>query len=129
MPHMTLEYSANVVPNFDDERLFNALHMQLAEAGDLRTQDFKSRIFPVEAFHIGLGNDNASFVRLNIETFFGKSAQQKRDLAQVALQVLSEHFHEALARGNCDIAVQITELERASYARVRSSDLVEKPHV
>lgn len=125
MPHMTLEYSTNVATGIDNERLFNALHMQLAEVGELRVQDFKSRIFKVDTFHIGLGNDNASFVRLNIETFFGKSAQQKKDLSQVALQVLSEHFQEALIRGNCDIAVQITELERASYARTRSSDLVE----
>ncbi len=126
MPHMTLEYSTNVGASIDNQQLFNALHVQLAEAGDLRTQDFKSRVFPVETFHIGLGDDNASFVRLNIETFFGKSAQQKSDLAQSALKVLSEHFNEALSSGNCDIAVQITELEKASYARVRSSDLVEK---
>ena len=51
---------------------------------------------------------------------------QLADLSCVALKVLSEHFHEALTHGNCDIAVQITELERESYARVRSSDLVEK---
>lgn len=126
MPHMTLEYSTNAITDIDTERLFNALHVQMAEAGELRIQDFKSRIFPVENFHIGLGRDNASFVRLNIETFFGKSAQQKMNLTQVALQVLSEHFYEALTHGSCDIAVQITELERASYARVRSSDMVEK---
>ncbi|MCU1717267.1 5-carboxymethyl-2-hydroxymuconate Delta-isomerase [Pseudomonas sp. 5P_3.1_Bac2] len=126
MPHMTLEYSANVGAGLDTETLFNQLHGQLAEAGDLRSQDFKSRIFPVENFHIGLGHDNASFVRLNIETFFGKTAEQKQNLSQVALQVLSEHFHQALSNGNCDIAVQISELERASYARVRSSDLAGK---
>ena len=44
----------------------------------------------------------------------------------MALEVLSEYFNEALVHGNCDIAVQITELEKESYARVRSSDLEEK---
>lgn len=125
MPHLTLEYSINAGPAPDSQPLFNALHVQLAQAGELRTQDFKSRIFPVDTFHIGLGDGDASFVRLNIETFFGKSAQQKKAMSQVALRVLSEHFHQALTLGNCDIAVQITELERESYARVRSSDLVE----
>ncbi len=125
MPHMTIEYSTNASVGVDSERLFSALHEQLAEVGELRVQDFKSRVFPVDNFHIGLGKDNASFVRLNIETFIGKSSDQKKELAQVALQVLSEHFNEALNNGNCDIAVQITELERASYARVRSSDLKE----
>ncbi|KPB86324.1 Unknown protein sequence [Pseudomonas syringae pv. maculicola] len=41
MPHMTLEYSTNAITHIDNERLFNTLHVQLAEAGDLRTQDFK----------------------------------------------------------------------------------------
>ncbi|MOA58811.1 hypothetical protein D3C78_1832860 [compost metagenome] len=65
-------------------------------------------------------------MRLNIETFIGKSLQQKKALSCVALEVLSEHFHEALAHENCDIAVQITELEKETYARIRSADLVEK---
>ena len=126
MPHLTLEYSSNTGAGLDNRRLFDALHVQLAKAGGFRIQDFKSRVFPVNTFHIGLNNDDASFVRLNIETFFGKIVQQKQNLSQVALNVLSEHFHNALTHGNCDIAVQITDLERESYARMRSSDLKEK---
>lgn len=126
MPHMTLEYSTNVGAGIDSKQLFSILHVQLAKAGELRTQDFKSRVFPVDTFYVGLAKDNASFVRLNIETFIGKSTQQKKSISRVALEVLSEYFNEALVHGNCDIAVQITELEKESYARVRSSDLEEK---
>ncbi|WP_277374786.1 5-carboxymethyl-2-hydroxymuconate isomerase [Pseudomonas sp. AA-38] len=126
MPHLTLEYSSNTGSGLDSRQLFDTLHVQLAQAGGFRTQDFKSRVFPVDTFHIGKGNDSASFVRLNIETFSGKSTQQKQNLSQVALNVLSEHFHDALAHGNCDIAVQITELELESYARMRSNELEEK---
>ncbi|MEV6954426.1 5-carboxymethyl-2-hydroxymuconate Delta-isomerase [Streptomyces sp. NPDC051183] len=123
MPHLVLEYSGNVRETPDPAELFTELHTALAEAGGFRLQDFKSRAGRAQVYFIGDGSREQAFVNLDIRTFGGKSPELRTAVSETALAVLREHFRRALAETDCDVSVQITELDRPSYARTRSADL------
>ncbi|WP_405551827.1 5-carboxymethyl-2-hydroxymuconate Delta-isomerase [Streptomyces sp. NBC_01171] len=122
MPHLVLEYSGNVRDDVDPAAVFGKLHNALAEAGGFRFQDFKSRAVRMDRFLIGDGSYEQSFVNLDIRTFAGKSIEARAAISEAALAVLTEFFPATLRETACDISVQVTELDRASFARMRSGD-------
>lgn len=124
MPHLCLDCSGNIVESLEPSSLFPRLHAELAKAGQFRVQDFKSRLIRHPDFFIGAGTGDQAFVALDIRTFNGKSPQEKSAISHAALTVLTDYFTDSLTRYACDISVQITEIERASYSRHRSLELV-----
>ncbi|MBT2406184.1 MULTISPECIES: 5-carboxymethyl-2-hydroxymuconate Delta-isomerase [unclassified Streptomyces] len=122
MPHLVLEYSGNIRETVDATALFTELHSALAGAGGFRLQDFKSRATRVRTYFIGDGSREQAFVNLDIRTFGGKPPELRTAVSEAALAVLREHFRRTLAETDCDVSVQITELDRPSYARTRSTD-------
>ena len=125
MPHLTLEYSTNLAGRLDFQALFSELHQVLAGVSSFKIQDFKSRGYPASAFFIGKGNANQSFINLDIATFGGKSTEERKLLTETALRVLSAYFRDTLTSTSCDISVQVTELERAVFSRLRSEEMLE----
>ena len=122
MPHLVLEYSGNARDLLDPAGFFKELHTELAPAGGFRIQDFKSRAVRMSDHFIGDGSHEQSFVNLDIRTFGGKTPEQRTAISEVALKVLARAFPLTLAETACDISVQITELDRPSFARLRSPD-------
>jgi 5-carboxymethyl-2-hydroxymuconate isomerase len=122
VPHLILEYSGNTRESLDPASLFRELHNELAAVGGFRTQDFKSRAVRMEQYFIGDGSQEQSFVNLDIRTFGGKSPESKAAISEQALAVLARAFERTLRETACDISVQITELDRPSFARTRSTD-------
>lgn len=120
MPHVMLEYSGNVREDLDVPGLFVELHALLATAGEFRVQDFKSRAVRMNDYFIGDGTYEQAFVNLDIRTFAGKSEELRGRISRAALRVLTEHFQRTMDEVACDISVQITELDRKSFARARS---------
>lgn len=123
MPHLVLEYSSNVRETADPKTLFLEIHKVLIEVGDFRLPDFKSRAIKYDLYFIGDGTIEQAFVNLDIRTFGGKTADTKQKVIQAALNVLSRYFAKTMKACHCDISVQITELERASYSCQRSADV------
>ncbi|TQF02605.1 5-carboxymethyl-2-hydroxymuconate Delta-isomerase [Kitasatospora acidiphila] len=122
MPHLVLEYSGNIREAIDPADVLGKLHAALTDAGGFRHQDFKSRAVRMDRYFIGDGSYEQSFVNLDIRTFAGKSAEVRAAVSEAALAVLIEAFATTLRETACDISVQITDLDRTSYARSRSAD-------
>ncbi|CAL9632285.1 5-carboxymethyl-2-hydroxymuconate Delta-isomerase [Streptomyces sp. NPDC057375] len=122
MPHLVLEYSANVREDMDTAALFGKLHTALVVAGGFRLQDFKSRAVRMNRYFIGDGSHEQSFVNLDVRTFGGKSTEARTAISEAALAVLAEAFATTLRETACDISVQVTELDRPTFARTRSED-------
>lgn len=119
MPHLFLEYTDNLRDTVEIPSLFLSIHQALVEVGDFRMSDFKSRALLHRNFLIGDGSSDQAFVNLDIRTFPGKSDLMKRAISEAALAALATRFPKTLATCDCDISVQISELDRQSYARRR----------
>ncbi|MFI9630541.1 5-carboxymethyl-2-hydroxymuconate Delta-isomerase [Streptomyces sp. NPDC052042] len=122
MPHLVLEYSGNVREAFDPAVVFAEIHTVLSAAGGFRPYDFKSRAVRLDTYAVGDGSREQAFVNLDIRTFAGKSPATRAAIAEAALAVLTRAFARTMSETGCDVSVQVTELDRASYARARSRD-------
>jgi 5-carboxymethyl-2-hydroxymuconate isomerase len=117
MPHCIFEYSANIADEPDWLQLVKQIHEKLVSTGLFVAEDIKSRIRKQEHFVIGRGEPNQSFVTLNLQILEGRSDEIKRQLTQMALDVLAPAFPKSVAQQKFSITVQVTDIHRASYKR------------
>jgi 5-carboxymethyl-2-hydroxymuconate isomerase len=93
------------------------VHEKLISTGQFVASDIKSRVIRYEDYVIGNGEENQSFVTLNLQILEGRSDEFKRELPQMALEILVAAFPISLAEQRCSITVQVNEIHRASYQR------------
>ena len=117
MPHCIFEYSANIADEPDWPQIMMKVHEKLIATGQFVAGDIKSRVIRHDNYWIGNGEDNQSFVTLNLQILDGRSDELKREIAAMALEILVAAFQKSLAEQKCSITVQVSEIHRASYQR------------
>ena len=119
MPHLVLELSANVPDRPDLRGVLLDLHEALLASGPFDRQDLKSRAVRHDVFAVADGAEDRAFVALSIAILDGRSDETKAALAQAALDVLARAFPMLVEDGRGAISVEVRDLHRASYRRVR----------
>jgi 5-carboxymethyl-2-hydroxymuconate isomerase len=119
MPHLVLEYSANVPDRPDPKRVLLDLHDALVASALFEKKDLKSRAVKHDVFTVADGAQDRAFVALSIAILDGRSDDVKAALSEAALDVLVRAFPKLVAGGRGAISVEIRDLHRASYRRVR----------
>ena len=122
MPHLVLEYTANVPDRPDLPRVLLDLNEALAASALFERRDVKSRAVRHDVFAVADGAGDLSFVALSIAILEGRSDEVKGALAEAALDVLVRAFPKLVAGGRGAISVEVRDLERAGYRRVRVRD-------
>ena len=119
MPHLVLEYSANVPDRPDFRRLLLDLHEALLAAAPFERKDLKSRAIRHDVFAVADGAEDLAFVALSIAILDGRPDDVKAALSDAALEVLVRAYPVLVAGGRGAISVEVRDLHRASYRRVR----------
>jgi 5-carboxymethyl-2-hydroxymuconate isomerase len=119
MPHLVLEYSANVPDQPDFRHVLLDLHDALVASALFERKDIKSRAVRHDVFAVADGAEDRAFVALSIAILDGRPDEVKAALSEAALDVLVRAFPELVAGGRGAISVEIRDLHRASYRRVR----------
>ena len=119
MPHLVLEYSANVPDEPDLRRVLLDLHEALMASALFERKDIKSRAVRRDVFFTGDGAEDRAFVALSIAILEGRSDEVKAALSEAALDVLVGAFPNLAEGGRGAISVEVRDLHRASYRRVR----------
>lgn len=119
MPHLLLECSANVPDSPDLRRVLLDLHEALMASALFDRKDLKSRAVRHEVFAVADGTEDRAFVALSIAILDGRADEVKAALSDAALDVLIRAFPRLVAGGRGAISVEVRDLHRASYRRVR----------
>ncbi len=122
MPHLVLEYSANVLDEPDLRRVLLDLHEAVMASGLFERKDIKSRAVRHDVFAVADGAEDRAFVALSIAILDGRPDDVKAALAEAALEVLVGSYPKLVAGGRGAISVEIRDLHRASYRRVQVRD-------
>lgn len=116
MPHLTLEYSANLNA-FDTKATLLALNESLATSGHFENElDIKSRGLPRDAFQVGTSSEPRAFVHATLSILSGRTLDTRRALTERVLAVLKAHC-VAPSGTHLQLSVQLVEMERESYAK------------
>jgi len=120
MPHCILEYSHNLVDRPDLRHVLQEVNGALIATGLFDPGDIKSRAVAHDTVVIGDGATDRTFVTVDVQMLEGKSDAVKAQLAESVLAVLERAYPETLARTRCSLTVQITDIHRGSYRRIRT---------
>jgi len=115
MPHLTLEYSANVTVESDLASLFHRLHEALVQTGGIRLENCKSRAYPARDFLVGSGSEGSAFVHLDIRFLEGRPAEVRQSIGQEARDILVEWFQFSVDTLDLQVTVEVRDIERALY--------------
>ena len=119
MPHLVLEYTANVPDRPDFRRVLLDLHDALAATGLFDRKDLKSRALRHDVFAVADGAEDRPFVALSVAILEGRPEETKAAVSEAALDVLVRAFPRLVDAGRGAISVEVRDLHRASYRRVR----------
>jgi 5-carboxymethyl-2-hydroxymuconate isomerase len=122
MPHCILEYTDNLLDDFDNQVILKEIHEALAATGLFKIDHIKSRAVIHKQFYVGDGENNTGFAALNLAIFHGRDTSTRKMLSERCLAVLKPHFIKSLSGMKFDITVQITEIDRDSYTKYTRPD-------
>ena len=110
MPHIIIEYSAEVAEKIDISKIVDAAH-QGAMASDLFPEyDIKTRAIGYTLHRTGQTRD--SFVHLAVHLLDGRTDAQKSMLSECVLSTVEPLLAEVVSVG-----VEIVDIHRASYRK------------
>lgn len=115
MPHLTLEYTANLAQSVDLVGILHELHRLMTDAAGVRIENLKSRAIRRDVFVIGEGEHEEGFVHLEIALLSGRPAAIKEQIGRQSLTILERHFAPQENASSVQITVEIRDIDRASY--------------
>ena len=117
MPHLTVEYSANLTA-LAPRALLLRLNQALVDAGHAKELDIKGRAIAFEDFQIGTEPGNRAFVHVKLLLLSGRTPEVKREIADRLLQVLQQQtdWPQGML---VQCAVELRDIDRAAFASGR----------
>src|SRR5512145_278065 len=97
MPHLTLEYTDNL--SFDVQPLLARLHAELVATGAINLKGIKSRAIRHAQYRIADGNEEYSFVHVNLLIRAGRPLETQQEAAQRVMSVLKDTFRHYSENG------------------------------
>lgn len=116
VPHLTLEYSANLPEPADVPGLLATLHEALASLG-IQLDDCKSRVYRCESYRVGTGIVERAFAHLTLAVLDSRLLETQRMAGELALGWLRNAF--VTSGLDCDMTVEVREIRAASYFKAR----------
>jgi 5-carboxymethyl-2-hydroxymuconate isomerase len=115
MPHLTLEYTANLQDRTPTPELLNSIHRVLERLGGIKIENCKSRWWKVEDWAVGDGQAPSGFVHLDLRFLEGRSEETKRAIGDATLEVLKAHFGPPNPELDLQITVEVQDIRSATY--------------
>jgi 5-carboxymethyl-2-hydroxymuconate isomerase len=118
MPHILLEYSANLAHPPSHRAVFADLHEALRPLECVDVAHLKSRAVRHEDVYIGDGDRARTFVHLQVQLLSGRDQSVRQRLAKECMRVLEGHFVETVVGPQCQMSVEVREMERSTYVKL-----------
>ncbi|MHA3737665.1 5-carboxymethyl-2-hydroxymuconate Delta-isomerase [Pseudomonas sp. Eth.TT006] len=116
MPHLHMEYTANL-PQLNADVALIRLNNVLVGSGQFAAEfDIKSRAVKVETFKVGTGISERGFVYVKLAMLSGRSPQIKQQLSESLLAALKD-LCEWPAGVELQLCVELVDIDRESYSK------------
>jgi len=115
MPHLTLEYTANLKERAPDPDLLLSLHRLLESVAGIKIGNCKSRWRRLEEWLVGDGKGESAFVHLDLRFLEGRPLSVKQAVGAGAMELLRAHFAPASKGLDLQITVEVGDIQKATY--------------
>jgi 5-carboxymethyl-2-hydroxymuconate isomerase len=121
MPHLKLEYSANIKERINPEELFSSCHRTIAHVINANLSRCQSRVTCCDLFHVGEGSQEEAFIYLEVLLMEGRTASKLQELGSQLLTILENYFSGSLRELKVQMAVRLVELSTSLYFKKESN--------
>jgi 5-carboxymethyl-2-hydroxymuconate isomerase len=115
MPHLTLEFSANILEKNNMTSLFKECHVMLAHALPSELARCKSRAIESSFYYVGDGQPNNAFVHVSLKVMPGRSFDTLKNVGDNMMKILKDNFSESLKKLHLQITVEISDLQKTYF--------------
>ncbi|QZP35793.1 5-carboxymethyl-2-hydroxymuconate Delta-isomerase [Pseudomonas sp. DR48] len=116
MPHLHMEYTANL-PGLNADLALLRLNNTLVASGQFAAEfDIKSRAVKVQTFKVGTALAERAFVHVKLALLSGRSPQIKKQLSESLLAV-AQDLCEWPTGVEVQVCVEILDIDRESYTK------------
>jgi len=123
MPHITIEYTANLTPARKWRELMGLIHDVLTDVGGIDRGNCKSRAVALKDVLVGDGSAAAAFVHVDVRFLEGRPPELKREIGSHILRLLREHVPAPPGIQDLQLTVEVRDIERQMYFKVPEGSL------
>lgn len=118
MPHLNLEYTANLAEAFDVPSALRGANAALLATGIIDApEQMKSRATRLNDYRVGNFDDGEGFIHARMHIMAGRSIVQRQQLGQALVTALQSVL-APVASIRVQITVEITEMLHDTYQKV-----------
>ena len=108
MPHLTLEYTANI--EVDVQPLLARLHEEVVATGAINMKGLKSRAIKHTQYRIADGDPNYAFVHVGLLIREGRPIEIQKEATRRVMAVLKDTFGHRFEKGHLSLSVDLKEM-------------------
>ena len=110
MPHIVMEYSANLSEQVSSTKLLNALHQTVVDSGLFSPEAVKARSVAFSDYVLPEGAD--TFAHVTVAILNGRTIEQRQGLSEAVFARL-----QAALPKDAKLSVTIHEMEKETYKK------------
>jgi len=120
MPHVVVEYSANLEPAIDIAALVREVHGAVLASGVFELGAVRTRAERRDVFVIADGDPDNGFVHVDLRIAPGRDAVTRKRVAQGVLDAVATATREVFARSGLGISVELREIDNTAALRLNN---------
>jgi len=124
MPHVVVEYSANLEEELDIRALLKKIHDAVLASGVFKISAVLTRAERREVYVIADGDPDNAFMHIDVRMGPGRDAATRMSVAQGVLDTIVTETREVFARTGLGLSVEVREIDNS--AAVRKNNLHER---
>jgi 5-carboxymethyl-2-hydroxymuconate isomerase len=120
MPHITIEYSANLEKDVDIRALVHGVHAAALASGVFEMGAVRTRAERRDVYEIADGDPANAFIHVDLNMAPGRDVAARKRVAQATLDVVAEATKAVFTRSGLALSVEIHEIDNATALRLNN---------
>jgi 5-carboxymethyl-2-hydroxymuconate isomerase len=117
MPHIIVEYSANLDDQIDIQKLIEAVHQAALRTGVFEVAAVRTRAERRDDYVIADGHEDNAFVAISARVAPGRSRETRQRLGQEIFDAACEYLEKVYERTPLAISLEVQEIDNTAAFR------------
>ena len=117
MPHLTVEYSANLENQIDILQLVEKIHQAALKTGVFEVGAVRTRAAKRDYYVIADGHRDNTFVAIEVHIAPGRPAETRKRLGQEIFDAACEYLETVYETSPIGISLEVTEIDNTAAFR------------
>lgn len=122
MPHLTIEYSANLEKKVDIFKLVETVHQAALRTGVFEVAAIRTRAAGRDYYVIADGHPNNSFVAISVRIAPGRAPETRRRVGQEIFDAACDFLKKVYATTPLAISLEVQEIDNTAAFRKKNLD-------